>query len=299
MSMEYSLGIYKYKSRMGDNQLPKLPEQLKMSQISSCGVLLELIMGKMKIYSSQGKCLYIQKKNYTTLPISLQNRHTYHQFSAVLDTDILDEACCQICNKFLIYERANNFVYEHILNELSQYFIISKISPCEGFVHLYRVLEFMSYSFPLIYASKSRDYRGTYNELKKALGGDGAGELKFFQKFLKELFLHDISYEYIYEVYTDSDNIDDLKREFSEFFKTDFFEFEENTLSFKFKDVPTIFIEIRNRYFHMLLGQGKNNFLSLEYDKNDLFRSLNPIFCNWLSVIFTKIIQHGLSASNI
>ena len=158
MSIEYSLGIYKYKSRIGDNQLPKLPEQLKMSQISSCGVLLELIMGKMKIYNSQGKCLYIQKENYTTLPISVHNCHTYHQFSTVLDTDILDEACCQICNKFLIYERANNFVYEHILNELSQYFIIGKISPCEGFVHLYRVLEFMSYSFPLIYASKSRDY---------------------------------------------------------------------------------------------------------------------------------------------
>ena len=33
MSIEYSLGIYKYKSRIGDNQLPKLPEQLKMSNI--------------------------------------------------------------------------------------------------------------------------------------------------------------------------------------------------------------------------------------------------------------------------
>ena len=59
-----------------------------------------------------------------------------------------------------------------------------------------------------------------------------------------------------------------------------------------------LFLEIRNRYFHMLLGQGRNNFLNLDYDKNDLFNSLNPIFVNWLVIIFVKIIQHSLEFSS-
>lgn len=137
MGDEFTLGIYKYKCSITGNQLPHLPEQLKMSNISPCGVLLELVM-----------C-------------------------------ILDEECRNICNRFMLYDRTNNFVYERILNELTQYFVVNELSPCEGFVHLYRTLEFMSYSFPLIYASKSKSYRGTYDSLKKFLAGDSGGEVKF------------------------------------------------------------------------------------------------------------------------
>ena len=48
------------------------------------------------------------------------------------------------CNQFLLKDRRNEFVYSQILNELSQYFVRNKVSPIEGFVHLYRMLEFMS-----------------------------------------------------------------------------------------------------------------------------------------------------------
>lgn len=293
---EFTLGIYKYRCKIANDQLLLLPDQLKMANISPCGVLLELIMGKMEILNSSGEILYNQETNYARLPAEIQITHTYEQFNEILNTDVLDDDCRNICNRFMLYDRTNNFVYEHILNELTQFFVINQASPCEGFVHLYRTLEFMSYSFPLIYASKSRNYRGTYDSLKKLLSGDAGGELKFFEKFLKEIFDDDIAYQYEFEVLVDSDNIDKLKSEFQEIFKMDFFTFEGNTLFFKFKKVTELFIEIRNRYFHMLLGQGKNNFLNIEYDKNDLFRSLNPIFINWLVIIFVKIIQHGIES---
>lgn len=298
MGDEFTLGIYKYKCNITRNQLPHLPEQLKMSNISPCGVLLELVMGKMNILNSDGELVYKQETNFTKLPAEIQMTNTYEQFNEVLNTDILDEECRNICNRFMLYDRTNNFVYEHILNELTQYFVVNELSPCEGFVHLYRTLEFMSYSFPLIYASKSKSYRGTYDSLKKFLTGDSGGELKFFDKFLKEIFTADIAYQYEFEVYVDSCNIEELKKEFQEIFKTDFFTFDENTLTFKFKNVMELFIEIRNRYFHMLLGQGRNNFLNMEYDKNDLFRSLNPVFINWLAFIFVKIVQHGIESCN-
>lgn len=130
------------------------------------------------------------------------------------------------------------------------------------------------------------------------MNGEKGGELKFFNKFLQELFRNDIAYQFEYEVYIDSDNITELKKEFQEIFKVDIFTFEGNTLMFKFKNIMELFLEIRNRYFHMLLGQGRNNFLNLDYDKNDLFNSLNPIFVNWLVIIFVKIIQHSLEFSS-
>ncbi len=60
-----------------------------------------------------------------------------------------------------------------------------------------------------------------------------------------------------------------------------------------------VFIELRNRYFHMLLGQGKDNFFNIKYNKNELFRGLNPIFANWIITIYIKIIQHGLESVNV
>lgn len=183
MDIGYTLGTFQYQSESEINQLDDLPEQLKINNISSCGVLLELAMGKIQILNRHGECLYSQKTNYTKLPAVETNDNLYDQFNELLNTNILDYACREICDKFLIYERKNNFVYEHILNELTQYFVVNDVSPCEGFVHLYRTLEFMSYSFPLIYASKSRNYRGTYDSLKKFLGGDGSGELKFSRSF--------------------------------------------------------------------------------------------------------------------
>lgn len=296
---EFTLGTYKYRCKVDNDQLLLLPEQLKMAYISPCGVLLKLVMGKMMILNNDGEILYNQDINYAKLPAEIQVTHTYEQFNEILNTDVLDNECRNICNRFMLYDRTNNFVYEHILNELTQFFVANQHSACEGFVHLYRTLEFMSYSFPLIYASKSRSYRGTYDSLKKFLNGDSGGELKFFELFLNEIFHDDIAYQYEFEVYIDSENIEELKSEFQEIFKIDFFTFEGNTLLFKFKKVTELFITIRNRYFHMLLGQGRNNFLNIEYNKNDIFRSLNPIFVNWLVIIFVKIIQHGIESWGI
>ncbi|MCI8858467.1 MAG: hypothetical protein HFI71_02915 [Lachnospiraceae bacterium] len=296
---KYTLGTYKYHCTDDIYKLDKLPEQLKMNNISACGVLLELMMGGINILDHHDEILFTQKINFTKLPYVIQEHLTYQQFNDVLNTNVLDPSCCMICNKFLTHDKRNNFVYEHILNELTQFFLSNNLSSCEGFVHLYRILEFISYSFPLIYASKSRDYRGTYDSLKKFLNGDSGGELNFFKKFLNELFKKDIAYQFLFEVYIDSDHINELKKEFQEIFQTDIFTFEENTLIFKFKNVTELFIEIRNRYFHMLLGKGKNNFLNMNYNKSDLFQSLNPVFLNWLVIIFIKIIQHGLEASDL
>ncbi len=60
MTNEYTLGIYKYRCKINDGVLVHLPDQLKIDTISPCGVLLELVMGKMDILNSSGEVLYVQ-----------------------------------------------------------------------------------------------------------------------------------------------------------------------------------------------------------------------------------------------
>lgn len=297
MNEEYSLGIYSYKGKIDFSKLPKLPEQLKMDNVSAAAVTLELLMGEVVIKDSSAKVLYKETWDYTKLPRAKSGTHSYLRFSKVLGIeDITVKENKDTCDRFFIRDRRNKYVYEHILNELTQYFVVKAKSPCEGFVHLYRVLEFMSYSFPLIYSSRSKDYRGSYESLKKFLkGGDAAGELKFLGYFLDVLFSDEVStYEYEFDILFESDNISELRKDFQNAIKLNLYVWENNTMTIKFKNLKDIFVEIRNKYFHMLLGQGSNNFLNMNYDKNDLFRSLNPVFVNWISCIFVKIIQQGL-----
>ncbi len=46
MTDVFALGIYKYRCKIRNNELLQLPDQLKMPNTSSCGILLELVMGK-------------------------------------------------------------------------------------------------------------------------------------------------------------------------------------------------------------------------------------------------------------
>lgn len=297
MDDKYNLGTYSYASKVNSLKYSYLPEQLKMDSISGLGVLLQLLMGKVVIYGENGTMLVNQKYNYTRLPYERCVYHSYKQFNEILGIDVRDEDNRTWCNKCLLRERTNSFIYEHILNELTQYFAINGKSPCEGFVHLYRTLELISYSFPLIYASKSKSYQGTYDSLKKLFQGDSKmGELKFFRNFLKELFEDEaVTYNYEFEILFDIDHFEYFRDDLNKALNIQSYFFEGNTLTVKFGNVIDIFIGVRNKYFHMLLGQGNNNFLDMRYEKNEMFKSMNPVFLNWISCIFIKVIQYKLS----
>lgn len=300
MRDEYLLGTFRYKAKNNLKKLGKLPSQLQMDNISACGILLELCMGNIIVTNVNGKNLYRGNIDYTQFPKKQGGKATYSSFKRLFNAiNINYDEYSKMCDVFMKREKANNFVYEHVLNEITQFFIIYKLSPCAAFVHLYRILEFMSYSFPLIYAATTKNYMVSYKELKKFMNGDSDSELKFFRKFLSILFADEFDNEVSFEIFIDSDNIKELRNEFCEIMDGKEFEFNENTLRISFIKVIDIFIEIRNHYFHMLIGQGKNNFFNIKYDINDLFRSTNLIFINWLVVIIVRIIQYRFKNSDL
>ena len=135
---------------------------------------------------------------------------------------------------------------------------------------------------------------GSFESIKKYLNSDKNGEINFFKKFLNEIMDETYEMNFEFEVLIDTQNIREIEKDLKKIISSDIFSFDGDTLYFKFKDVIDIFTSLRNRYFHMLLGQGKDNFFNLAYDKNEIFRNLNPIFLNWISMIYVKIIRQGL-----
>lgn len=292
--MAIAKGIFQYDVKY-TSRYKKIPPMMDEAIISSQGILIQLVIGKADIRDLSGRLLEKQNKNYTILPYEKSERTSYVLLSKFFGVDISRTTGRDICNHFLKADRKNEFVYSHILNELSFYFIRNKNSAIEGFVHLYRMLEFMSFCFPMMYSSISLDYKGSYDSLQKFFLGDKAGELKFFKRFINTLF-EDESFimNYTYEQYIDVDDVSKVDIELKKIIRPDCFNISDNIIEFKFCDVIDIFTTIRNRYFHMLVGKGKENFYDISYDKSKLFEGLNPAFLSWLIQIFTAIEQHGI-----
>lgn len=292
--MAITKGIYQYNVKF-TSSFNKLPPMMDENRISSQGILIQLVLGKTDIRDLSGKLLIKQNQNYTVLPDQKSGRTAYSILSSFFGLDITKSEERKTCNQFLLKDRRNEFVYSQILNELSQYFVRNEDSPIEGFLHLYRILEFMSFCFPMIYASTTMNYKGSFDSLQKFFKGDSSGELKFFKKFIEALFKTEpLIMNYTYSQYIDVSNIADVESDLGRIVTPGLFNFSGNTIEFEFRNVIDIFINIRNHYFHMLVGKGTYNFYNTNYDIKELFAGLNPAFLSWLIIIFTSIEQHGV-----
>ncbi len=205
-----------------------------------------------------------------------------------------------LLDKYFSVNRKNHEMYKNILSEITAYFTEENSSPISAFNHLYRCFEYMSYTFPLIYASRSRDYKGTFDELRKFLTGDANNELKFFGTFFKTLFSDEPTiFDYVFEVplphevFTESFITDCLK------IYTFEYELDDSCLKVRFKDIFNLFISTRNGYFHMLSGHSKHNFFPIDYDMGMYLSSINPIILNWMAMIIQQITIWGFSSCSI
>lgn len=288
----FECGQYKYIDDLSKTHLNKLPESLKLCSCSSEAVLLRLFSGSVKMQSESG-IIMRQKIDYTTLSYTESTRDN-QAFSRILTEIFSSDEAVILCNRYFSQNRKNSRIYNQMLIEITKYFMNEKKSPTVAFIHLYRCLEFMSYSFPLIYASKSKDFMGTFTNLKNFLKGDVDGELKFFKNFTNEMFLSEpTTLTYIFEMPVNSDNLEKLSNEFKRVILPHNYEFEDGMIRVEFQNMHSLFVTIRNRYFHNLVGQNNKNIEAFDYCIDDLFLSLNSHFLNWIAYIFITILQHG------
>ncbi|MEL7649298.1 MAG: hypothetical protein AAGU76_14470 [Sedimentibacter sp.] len=299
-----NIGIYEYQERFSDLKQDKLPSSMQLPTATNEALLLRILLGQINLKKNATSGLIRPRTNYLRLPYVPTGSTTYSAIGDIFSSidnkvNIIDEN--NDIDNYFTQNRRNHDVHEKVLFEISSYFVNQQQAPITAFAHLYRCLEYMSYSFPMLYAAKSKNYKGTFTDLKKFFSGDTAGELKFFHKFLQVLFEDEettLKYEFGINLLL-SNPLDCFERECRAIYKSFPYAIENGILQIKFENMLEFFITTRNRFFHMLVGQGQENFSSIDYDIGEYFKSINPYVLNWLSIIIQKISVYGFYSSLI
>ncbi|HAV2137867.1 hypothetical protein I5L38_22745 [Serratia marcescens] len=260
-------------------------------------LIIRLLSGAIKVEHISSSKSFYQNENYFSadfkgfgqqwgkrLPLLIAENYTANNLADFIDA-----------NKII-----NKSFYKNILSELSYYFYYQKKGVhSSAFVYLYRALEHVSYAFPMIYASKTDDFRKTFGFLKELMSGDKkSGELGFFKSFIKAVYEDDPIYEssvdFPMALTTESEQRlvfntlnelcgGDMLAEATE---------SPRLLSIKYVEVGSFIITIRNRFFHYMNGGAKNIETSRINDIDVLFSIVNKRCLYWLATVFLAIISH-------
>lgn len=292
-------GIYRYTHSKKNKFLENLPEAMQMTTSTAESVTLLLLLGYVKHKKNDDSKYQLQKYDFTKIPsrkVSFTNESLNVAFSEIIN---FDENSDPFVN-YITNNRKNKFIYERLLFELTAFFEKKDKSSIASFVHLYRALELISYSFPMVFVTKSRNITGSYDQLKKYFNGNKESELKFFERFIDELFkgedmLLRVSFEIDLSLVDNSTLFfQDIKNIYKLSEKSKIRLDEDHAiLHVPFANFIGFFITTRNRFFHMSIGNGQNNFNSIKIDIEQYFKIINPIILNWLSIIIFKISAEG------
>lgn len=194
----------------------------------------------------------------------------------------------------------NREFYKDLLYDWCGYFLqTSKGCHTSAFVFIYRILERMLYSVPLIYVSTHNDFIGTFNSLKEMLKGKDDGEYSLYEKIIREgKFIDRLKLDVMYP----------LDFSTSGAYKTNHFNIIERyfkseidspdghacTAQVKMMHIGKLIYTTRNRFFHTRTGDGQKNIKTHELGDTDVFfKQLNNIFISYLSIVALEIISQN------
>ncbi len=260
-------------------------------------LVTRLFSGNIDIIHKNSNTKIKQRIDNTTFPAKVINVN-----SRYFDNFIEGIKTKDLNNYFYNVKYKNKKFYNSILNELSNYYYQrNRNSFTTSFIYAYRLLEAISYGFPLIYASKTKDFEKSYKALNSFFSkNEKAGELAFFRQFLNVLFKDTEYLELTVDVDLRIENIDfETRKLFYEIFRKTIdkeryivSETENTELQFKFLHFFNVIISLRNKYFHFLKGGWQENITSLEMIEPDLFFSIiNDKIINWIGLVFFQILQ--------
>lgn len=190
----------------------------------------------------------------------------------------------------------NRQFFKDILCEYAHYFYqTKKQSHTAAFVYIYRIMERMFYSVPLIYTQTQNDYYATFKELKEILNEEKVGEMGLYKKIVAQgKFIDKTKLDLLYTIdFSSSANSREFYNLTEKKFSSGFDSADPASaeLKIKFREIPGLLTLLRNRFFHTRTGDGQANIRAEEIVSSDeYFKFLNPIFCSYLSVVILHII---------
>lgn len=294
----FSNKIFTYEEALPTRSLSRLPGVLSFSNISNEAVLFRLLLGTVDIkYNLDLTASIRQRTNYSNLQSVLNKRLS---LNSIYNCQVPIKNNKDKINKYFKENRKNTRIYEEVLMEFSNFFYQKyKGSHLAAYVHLYRCLEYISFSFPMIYVSKAGTYQGTYDALKSFFSDQQKSELKFFKKFLSTLLDESILNLQL-DIDVKSPNIQMLEQ-FKSLIKniadqekicyTD----NGSTISIAYYDLFDLAVTLRNRYFHMLSG-GAKNISSRNICVDSFFEFINEYVANWIAFVYFEIVKYGVES---
>lgn len=191
----------------------------------------------------------------------------------------------------------NRSFYQELLLEFSEFFWQSHVGcHAAAFIYVYRALERVSFSLPLMYCSTGREFSKTYKTLKGFFRNEEAGELAFLKELVKHVdFIDRARQDVTYDVIFSTLGADAGRKafDFAKSLSNDWDAGDEGSLSLKikFRHVHDLFITARNRFFHARTGDGANNLkISVISDCDCFFRPLNQVFCSYVALLSLELL---------
>jgi len=291
------VGIYLYEDLI-ENRYKRFlkPEFVIDANVPNESLVVRLLLGLTSFTNTISTTKYDQLSNYSDLGIG--DNTLLPSFSTKIIKDCFEPEVSLnlVCDYIKETKILNKVFFENLLIEITCYFQKSQDgSHTTAFLHLYRVIEYIAYSFPLIYASISREYYGSFNRLKNYFS-TAKNELLFFENFLNSLLGGKNLLESPLQIDFNSFDVN-LNRNHFQTIKNILTteritgEVANTSISTTYEHLLFLAINLRNRYFHFAVG-GQRNIRTTEIYESDLFFQLiNEDLINWISVIYFEILK--------
>lgn len=296
-----SLHLFDFKEVIGNNYRSALPNEFRISSTVTYDMLvLRILTSNVEIYCKKNDKTIKLYNNYTSFPSHIVRRKSTKQIKTLLHPFKLKDYV-KYSNK---YFGRNIIFYHNLLQELSFYFLYSNENQHQSaFVNLYRTLEYVSYSFPLIHSSHFGNYIGSFEALRSYFTDVKTSEITFFEKFTENLFRgtsylsYTTDFDFAHADSTIANNCYDAFHKLTK--NSDWITANRATqkLSIENKNLIRLFKNTRNRYFHFAVGGQRNIQTTDLKDPDFFFEQINSKFLNWIGFIYATVIRESIDNS--
>jgi hypothetical protein len=292
---------FSYSDKLSQRVYTQLPQHLRLTgdRDSELLLILRLLSGNVELTHNYSDSVIKSRVNYFSGDLVLVDNWK-REFPVLFSEDTTAEDLSIFIQNT---KYVNRSFYSAILAEISQFILHTKRgSHTSAFIYVYRILEKISYAFPLIYASKTQDFLRSFGQLKELMVGDKEKkELGFFKAFINMLYKDDSISDTSIDIKLNSNEPlvrEQMYKSLKEVIDNSIIHEDSNEydmLAIKYTDMGSFIINVRNRFFHNLNGGAKNIESDKIVDSDELFSFINPMAMHWIAMVFLQVTAYSLS----
>ncbi len=293
-----SINGFTYVEKLSTESFSVLPTTLLLDgRATSESVLFRLLLGTLNLKLNSQEEVIEQNICYNKLQDEFESEISENPIQKWIN----DAFGLGDLNNYFLSNTKNKALFDELLIEFSLFFFNkNKENHISAFLHLYRALEYMSYSFPMAYSSRTSNFYTSFDTFKGFFTTKEMGQLKFFQEFVQAIFRKSfLRCTTKIDTYVGDELLDSTKRKIIAKLCKDF-EFYDNgsIIELEYRYLLDFMVNLRNRYFHFQSDR-RDNISNINFNSESFFAALNNKFANWLSIIYLEILLQGVYKSNL